>query len=68
MLAMLDQGVAGAAGPLSVRACSEQFQRIDVDPAGDALDALQCQVALASLHAAHVGPMDSEHVGERLLA
>jgi hypothetical protein len=36
--------------------------------AGDALQALEGQVALAALDAAHVGAVDGDLVGERLLA
>lgn len=57
-----------AAGALGIDARSEQVERVEVDPAGDALDALKRQVALSAFYAAHVGAMDAEHVGKRLLA
>ena len=46
----------------------EQRQRIELQPPREPFDAAQCQVALAALHTAHVGPMHTEHIGERLLA
>jgi hypothetical protein len=46
----------------------QQDERVDADLAGDALQALESQVALAALDAAHVGAVDAELVGEVLLA
>jgi hypothetical protein len=46
----------------------EQRQRVEIESAGDALQALERQVALATLDAAHVGAVDTENVGKRLLA
>jgi hypothetical protein len=46
---------------------TEQCQRIKTQALGDALHGLERQVALATLNAAHVGAMDAEHVGKRLL-
>lgn len=46
----------------------QQLHRVELDAAGDALQGLEGQVALAPLDAAHVGPVNPEHVGERLLA
>jgi hypothetical protein len=46
----------------------EQRQRVEIESAGDALQALERQVALASLDAAHVGAVDAENIGKRLLA
>lgn len=46
----------------------EQRQRVEIESAGDALEALERQVALASLNAAHIGAMDAEYVSKRLLA
>ena len=56
-----------ALGSISVVRC-EQCQRLKVDPAGDLLHGLQRQIALASLDASHVGPVNAEQLGERLLA
>ena len=53
---------------LGVLARLEQRQRVEVELAGDALEALERQVALASLDAAHVGAVDAELFGKRLLA
>jgi hypothetical protein len=46
----------------------EQGERVGVDPGRDALQALERQVALAALDSAHVGAVDAELLGERLLA
>jgi hypothetical protein len=46
----------------------QEHERIGVYSAGDALHALECQVALASLDAAHVGAVEAQDIGERLLA
>jgi len=46
----------------------EQRQWVEIKSAGDALQALERQVALASLDAAHVGAVNAEYVGKRLLA
>jgi hypothetical protein len=46
----------------------EQRQRVEIESAGDALQALEGQVALASLNAAHVGAVDAENISKRLLA
>jgi len=54
--------------PLGALRWLEQRQWLNVDAAGDALEALERQVALSSLDAAHVGAVDAELVGEGLLA
>lgn len=46
----------------------QQLERVDPHPAGEALHALEREVALTALDAAHVGPVDSQQIGERLLA
>src|ERR1700749_1033519 len=46
---------------------TEQRQRICFDSRRNPLDALQRQVSLSTLDAAHVGAMDTEHLGESLL-
>ncbi len=46
----------------------EQPQRIDVDPLGDSLQALQGEVALTALDAPQVGPVHTEKIGELFLA
>jgi hypothetical protein len=63
--------VAGGATPLGQLGRVnrlEQRQRVEVDLAGDALQALERQVALAALDATHIGAVDAEFVGECLLA
>lgn len=59
---------AGRWGRLGVVNRLEQCQRVEADPRGDPLHALERQVALASLDAAHVGAVDAQGVGESLLA
>lgn len=44
----------------------QQFQWIDVDQTGDALQASQRQVALPAFQAAHVGAVDTDDIGESL--
>jgi hypothetical protein len=46
----------------------QQRKRVEAEPPSYALEALERQVALASLHTAHVRAVDAEYVGERLLA
>jgi hypothetical protein len=46
----------------------QQRQGIDPDPAGDAFKALEAQVALAALDCAHIGSVEAQDVGKRLLA
>jgi len=46
----------------------QEHQGIDVDPAGDAFKALEGQIALAALDCAHVGSVEAQDVGKRLLA
>lgn len=46
----------------------EQFERVEPDPLGDSLDALEREVTLAALYTSDVGPVDLEQVGECLLA
>jgi hypothetical protein len=46
----------------------EKRYRIKTEPFGNALQALEGQVALATLDATHVSPMHTEHVGKGLLA
>lgn len=46
----------------------QQSKGVDVDLAGDALQALEGQVALTTLDTAHVCAVDFELVGEVLLA
>ena len=46
----------------------QQLQRVNPDPAGDAFDGLQGQVAFTALDAAHVGAVDVYLVGEGFLA
>lgn len=46
----------------------QQGERVEVDLLGKALQALEREVALAALDASHVGAVDAERVGERLLA
>jgi hypothetical protein len=46
----------------------KQFERVDVELAGDAFDGLEGQVALTPLDPAHVGPMHPKNLSERLLA
>lgn len=57
-------GASGATLMLRV----QQLQRVEVKATGDALQALEGQIALAPLDATHVGAVNTEHVGERLLA
>lgn len=47
---------------------AQQRQGIDLEPPRNALNALERQVALASLHAPHVRPMHADDIGKRLLA
>lgn len=51
-----------------LRGFGQQLERVNVDLGGDPLDALQRQIPLSSLDAAHVGPMDLKDIGEGLLA
>ena len=53
---------------LSLWGWLEQTQRLLIELSRDPLDTLKRQVALAALKVAHVGAMEAEHVGERLLA
>ncbi len=46
----------------------QELQRVQVDPSGEPLDALERQVALPALDAAHVRAVDTEDIGEGLLA
>lgn len=46
----------------------KQRQRLDSCSAGDSFEALEREVALSALDPAHVRPMDTDHVGEGLLA
>jgi hypothetical protein len=46
----------------------KQAQRIKVKASDDPFDASERQVALAPLDGAHVGPVNTQDVGERLLA
>jgi hypothetical protein len=46
----------------------EQAERLDADPLRETLNRPQGEVALATFDAAHVGAVDPEHDGERLLA
>ena len=49
-------------------ACStQQLQRVHADPFGQALHRPQCQIAFAPFHAAHVGAVHAEEIGERFL-
>ncbi len=64
---MIPDDPIGAAEALRV-ATTQQLERIDVDPAGDPLDRLQGQVALAALDTAHVGAVDADKIGEGFLA
>lgn len=51
------------------RGCGlQQRQRVDVRLVSDPLQALEGQVAFATLHAAQVGAVDAEQVGEGFLA
>lgn len=52
---------------LGARGRPQQRERVDVDPAGDALDALQGEVAFAALNRAHVGAMYTYDISEGLL-
>jgi hypothetical protein len=58
----------GAVWLLGVGDWLEQGQRVEIQLAGDALQALEGQVALASLDAADVGAVDAEDIGEVFLA
>jgi hypothetical protein len=55
--ALLVVGVMGHSG-------SQQFERVDVDAAGQTFHAPDCQVALAPLDA-HVGAVDADHVAAK---
>ena len=46
----------------------QQRQRIDVDAAGQPLQAAEGQIALAAFDSAHIRPVDAENLGESLLA
>lgn len=50
------------------RGIGQQVERVNIDLGGDSFDALEGEVALASLDTAHVGPMDLKDIGEGLLA
>ncbi len=58
----------GVAASYSSSDGCKKGKRVDIELAGDALQAFEGQVALAALDAAHVGAVDAELVGERLLA
>lgn len=45
----------------------QQLNRWDAQAVGDAFDGSQRQVAFAPFHSAHVGAVDTEHVGKGLL-
>jgi hypothetical protein len=47
---------------------AQQRQGIDLEAPRNAFDALERQVALASLYAPHVRPVDTDDIGKRLLA
>ena len=53
---------------LAVVWLAQQVEWVDADMGRDLLNALQRQVAFATFDAAHVRPVDAEHVGESLLA
>jgi hypothetical protein len=61
-------GLLGSAAVRRDHGCAEQRQRIKVESVGDALNAPERQIALASLNAAHVGAVDAQNIGESLLA
>jgi hypothetical protein len=46
----------------------QQRYGVDTHFLGNPLQALERQVPLAPLDASHVGPVDAQHLGERLLA
>lgn len=46
----------------------QQLERVDPHPAREALHALEREVALTALDATHVGAVDSQQIGECLLA
>lgn len=50
------------------RGTAQQHQRINARARGQSLEALQRQVAFASLHTAHVRAVNAEHIGEGFLA
>jgi hypothetical protein len=52
---------------IAVGRAVQESARINLDPAGDPLEAPQCEVALATLDTAHVCAVNAEHVSERLL-
>ena len=58
-LSALDRQPDGGLSGRVVTWCLEQHERVQVDPLGDALQALEGQVALAPLNAAHVGAVDT---------
>lgn len=45
----------------------EQLHRVNLDDGGQAFQTLQCEVAFAAFEAAHVGPVDTDDVGEGFL-
>lgn len=47
---------------------SKQFEWVEAENFCHSLQGLQSQVALAALDTAHVGPVDTHDLGERLLA
>lgn len=47
---------------------AQEVERIELEAIGDALNALEREVALASLQAAHVGAVYAYDIGEYLLA
>lgn len=46
----------------------EKGERVETDPVGDALEALERQVAFAPFKPAHVGAVNADDMGEGFLA